>query len=62
MTGFCGVTVCIITHKRDEKLIERVGKLYRFPLRPAQVLIVDNGRSAELLEHLEDVPLSIEQI
>ena len=56
------MTVCIVTYKRDEKLIECLGKLAQSTLQPSQVLIVDNGRSAGLPSRLAKVPLPIELI
>ena len=56
------LTVCIVTYNRDDKLIECLGKLLQSTLQPSQVLIVDNGRSADLPSRLAKVPLPIELI
>jgi hypothetical protein len=37
VAGLCAVTVCIVTYKRDDKLIECLGKLCQSTLQPAQV-------------------------
>jgi len=56
------VTVCIVTHRRDDKLMESLTKLQNSTLRPSQVLVVDNGASADLPQRLANFPLPVELI
>lgn len=54
--------VCIVTYKRDDKLVECLQKLLQSSLLPDEVFIVDNGRSSKLPEIIKGIPLPIELI
>lgn len=54
--------MCIVTYKRDDKLMESLLKLTQSTIRPAEVYVVDNGRSPDLPGRLASVPLPIELV
>ena len=56
------LSVCIVTYRRDETLMESLGHLLQSTLLPDEILIVDNGRSEKLPELLHGFPVPVELI
>lgn len=52
------LSVCIVTYRRDQDLLESLAKLEKSEFREFEILIVDNGPSAELLSLLSKAQLS----
>jgi glycosyltransferase involved in cell wall biosynthesis len=56
------VSVCIVTYRRDETLMESLQQLLRSTVQPDEILIVDNGPSEMLPQLLKGFPVPVELI
>lgn len=56
------LSVCIVTYRRDETLMESLGHLLQSTLLPDEILIVDNGRSEKLPDLRKGFPVPVELI
>lgn len=54
------VSVCVVTYRRDDTLIESLRQLMASTCRPQEILIVDNGRSSALPARLKEFVAPIE--
>jgi GT2 family glycosyltransferase len=56
------VSVCIVTYKRDDTLVDSLRRLLASTCLPSEIFVVDNARSTALPERLREFAVPVELI